>query len=791
MKDTNPGHTVLGFPFIHGRMPSKPGSLARYLPPIPDGVVTIWLAKNLPQVPVGEDLLSAQEKPWVLDPFGAAPRIVIEAARAGYRVLVAANNPIARFLVEMSANPPSEADLRSVLAELAAAHRGEERIEPTIRSLYETECGKCGQMVMAEAFLWEHGAQVPYARIYHCTHCGDYGERTATNADTARAAHFAATGLHRARALERVAPLNDPDRIHAEEALAAYLPRAIFALFTLINKLDGLTLTPNRRNYLIALLLTACDQANTLWSHPTARERPRQITIPPRFRENNVWLALEEGVHLWASSEPPLLITIWPQLPPPSGGICLFEGRLKDLGSLVRTETKSLIKVGAVMTALPRPNQAFWTLCALWTGWLWGREAAGPFKSVLRRRRYDWSWHTTALSATLSNLAPLIIPGTPLFGIIAETEPGFLTAAMTAADITGFNLQGISLSDDNGQAQITWQYSGQISEAIKSPSKQSLDQIAGQSAAYYLREKGEPADYIRMYTAALSGMAEANVLRYATALRSRPAISETQVSQESAEEASPADNFNQSQATIKEVLTYRGGFLRYGATDSAESGQWWLREDSQSNLPLADRVEAALMPFLGVKPNCTISDIEQALSVSFPGLLTADLELIQVCLDSYGEQTPPDSGRWHLRPQDDPVIRRADLEEVNRQLKELGERLGFSVEGQFPILWLEPDHQARYRFYPIASAVLGEIIFRSGSPPLRSLIVLPGGRANLVAYKLRRDPHLDQAIDAGWRFLKYRHLRWLLVNQILSREVLDDELERDPLTYTAPQMRFL
>jgi hypothetical protein len=93
------------------------------------------------------------------------------------------------------------------------------------------------------------------------------------------------------------------------------------------------------------------------------------------------------------------------------------------------------------MTALPRPNQAFWTLCALWTGWLWGREAAGPFKSVLRRRRYDWSWHTTALSATLSNLAPLIIPGIPLFGIIAETEPGFLTAVMTAADITGFNLQ--------------------------------------------------------------------------------------------------------------------------------------------------------------------------------------------------------------------------------------------------------------------------------------------------------------------------------------------------------------
>ena len=43
---------------------------------------------------------------WVLDPFGFSPRLALEAARAGYRVLVTVNNPITRFLLEMSARPP-------------------------------------------------------------------------------------------------------------------------------------------------------------------------------------------------------------------------------------------------------------------------------------------------------------------------------------------------------------------------------------------------------------------------------------------------------------------------------------------------------------------------------------------------------------------------------------------------------------------------------------------------------------------------------------------------------------
>ena len=108
--------------------------------------------------------------------------------------------------------------------------------------------------------------------------------------------------MARARVLERVAPLDDPDREYAEEAIQHYLPRTIYALGTLINRLDGLQISSDRRRALTALILSACDRGNTLWPHPTERPRPKQLSTPPQFREGNIWTALEEAIPLWAGT---------------------------------------------------------------------------------------------------------------------------------------------------------------------------------------------------------------------------------------------------------------------------------------------------------------------------------------------------------------------------------------------------------------------------------------------------------------------------------------------------------
>ena len=257
-----------GLVYLPGVGSQEPGPLSRYLPVVADGIAAAYLDRN------------AKMGGWVLDPFGAFPGMGFEMARLGYRVLVAVNNPVTRFIYETSADPPTLEEMRLALAELAAVRKGDERLENHLQSLYMTECSRCRKQVPAEAFIWEAAKSVPTGRIYHCD-CGEGGEYPATEADQARAAGFKLTdGLHRSRALEQVALPDDPDRVHVQAALKCYLPRAIYALITIINKLEGISLSPRLRRALQAVILVACDETNVLWSHPEERPRPTAVDHP-------------------------------------------------------------------------------------------------------------------------------------------------------------------------------------------------------------------------------------------------------------------------------------------------------------------------------------------------------------------------------------------------------------------------------------------------------------------------------------------------------------------------------
>ena len=160
--------------FITGSPPACDGPLSRFLPPLEDGIAADWLPPHAAQKPGS----------WVLDPFGTAPRLAVEAARAGYRVLVTANNPVSRFLLEMVAAPPTESELKAALADLAITKKGDERLETHLQSLYLTKCSNCGQETPARAFLWKKGDNSrPSPRRYNCPACGDGGEKPATDFD--------------------------------------------------------------------------------------------------------------------------------------------------------------------------------------------------------------------------------------------------------------------------------------------------------------------------------------------------------------------------------------------------------------------------------------------------------------------------------------------------------------------------------------------------------------------------------------------------------------------------------
>ena len=112
-----------------------------------------------------------------------------------------------------------------------------------------------------------------------------------------------------------------------------------------------------------------------------------------------------------------------------------------------------------------------------------------------------------------------------------------------------------------------------------------------------------------------------------------------------------------------------------------------------------------------------------------------------------------------------------------------GKGLRFSLERnespQRLILWHDSG-KAAYAFYLLASAMAGRILRQNPNPAELSLLVLPGGRSGLLAYKLNRDPGL-RSLAERWRILKFRNLRRLAGITALSRVRFEEELSGDPI----------
>ncbi len=726
--------------FIPGSTEALSFPLQRFYPPINRGVVQSWLAANV-----------ARDE-WVLDPFGASPQVALEAAQAGYKVLVAANNPITRFLLEMLAKPPKVEEFQAALADLASTRRGDERLEPHILDLYSSECPACKQMGFARAFIWEHGAKEPHGKLIHCEKCGHKDEHPVDEHDLEKASKFRRGGAHRARALERIASSNDPNRKHAAEALESYQPRAVYALFTILNRMDSLRSSQRHLALIQALMLVALDRGNNLWEHPSGRPRPKQLSNPPIFREHNIWHELEDAITLWSTFEQQIEITEWPNVPTNSGGISLFKGSFRKLADQLGE-----LRISKVVSALPRPNQAFWTLSALWSGWLWGRESIGSFGSVLRRRRYDWRWHTEALQANLGHLEKNLEKEGKIFALVGESEAGFNAAAIIAGNLSGLSLEGLSLRREKGQLQIHWK------KIDKLPAAENIDapQVATNAAIEVLNNRSEPSHYEHLYSAALIELSKARNMGI--------------------EVEDKWEIHSELKSSIEIGLSFRGGFLRYGGSShSLQIGQWWLNKENKLRSPLADRLEIALVRTLIRYPGLIYQEIDESLCKIFPGLLTPPSDLIDALLRSYAVFN---NDGWTIKADDQARSRRNDLAALRAVLSHLGKRLSYKSQGARNITWIGKDGKEEFHFHVIASGIISEIIFsKAHNRSTRKAIVVPGSRSQLILKKIARDPRLQQALAENWQIVKFRHIRRLAENESLTKESFLELLDLDPLS---------
>jgi len=735
-------------PFIPptGDQPDLP--LERFIPPLPQGIVSGWLKTSIPK------------GCWLLDPFCSTPLLSLEAARAGYKVLVTGNNPILNLLLETLAASPKIEEYKSALSELDIEKFGQTRLTIFLKSLYLSSCAVCGEQVTVKSFLWQKDSASPFAKIYSCPSCGDEGERPIAQADIEKLKQIGNTALHQSRALSRV-NIGDREALEgAQEALKSYISRPLFFISTILNRIEGLR-DEHKRSLLHALMLHVLDQGSSLWPWPSSRSRPRQLVVPPQFRENNLWLALEESLQLLTNFNESVKIYHWPDSPE-SQGICLFPGRFRSLEQLPST-----IDIKAVISVFPRPVQAFWTLSAVWSGWIWGKEAVIPLKSALERTRYDWNWLTLGLISTYTAIVKNLKKDVSFFGIISELESGFLAAVINGLDGSGLALNGLALRPSEDMAQITW-------NAPESPPgrKQINPETECQHGISSLfNATSEPQSYVSVFSAGLSSMAFEKCL---------PAASDGSI----------VTRLKSIQSTIQNCFNDRL-FLHPLEKKSLENeNAFWLLTNQEKfpTITLSDRIELQMLQLLQERKSIDYFELENFLCNAFPGLITPSSQLLDEILTSYAESVDDQREIWVLKPQDTLQKRRIDIVSVKELVSKIAMSMGFGTHVGDSLIWVTSDGTPLYQFFPITTTVISQIINgkRSGLPPNRSIILLPGSRSRLLSYKLLQNKHLSLAVEQGWRFVKFRYLHKLAEEEKLTLQRWEAVLDLDPPSLDEP-----
>ena len=131
--------------------------------------------------------------------------------------------------------------------------------------------------------------------------------------------------------------------------------------------------------------------------------------------------------------------------------------------------------------------------------------------------------------------------------------------------------------------------------------------------------------------------------------------------------------------------------------------------------------------------------------------------------------------------------RRTELKDIAGLIEAIGRRLEYATRKQDRMYLWEQNSRIERIFTILASALIGRAISETPYPPEQTVIVIPGGRAALVAYKTQRDPSLAARMKL-YKVVKYRLLRTLIDLPVLTRETFEEQVAGDPLENSKSQL---
>lgn len=733
---------VQPLPYVFSPRDEKHFPLSRYLPPYYPGMAARLL--NGETVPPS----------LVLDPIGASPRALLELGES-FRVIVNCSNPILAFLIAFLSKELTSANFQAAMAEISTLKRGDERLEEHLKSLYLTRCSKCRQLVQAEYFLYRRGESAPFARSYQCPSCGEGGQTATTTEDLERLVTIQRSyPMHRSRAFARASTGSEDNTSLVNEVLNLYPPRALYFLFTLLNKIEALKLTQLQKEAIDALLLAALDAGHSLNPWPENQEPPRTLAQPEVCIEKNLWQVMEASIEEWTKATRPAAFYDWPIIPQ-DHGITLHRGRMRDLLSDGNDALPD-----AVCSVIPRPYAAFWTFSAVWSTWLWGKELTAGYLGILERRRFDWLWHSTALQSAFSSATKLMKDKSPVFTILTEPFTGLTNAVFNAASASSWSLSGIACAGESLPFQCKW--SSESSPTVAG--KCNTQRIIRDAIRKLLMDAGEPQRYTLLHAGVMATIANHHCLpQDIDQLR--------------------GENPAQISKEIQTIFT-DPKFLRHLGSSSSEpeTGSWWLAQLDELPESTSDRAEHDVVEYLRQQKEVRFDEVMEHLCSQFTGFLSPANSDASAILASYAKLNAS-LERWVLNEHDFAQKRAQDVIHIQKMAVETGRKLGYQVTGENPIDLVEIDTGSiAFRLFISTTAQVGELARLPMPEDCQYVFLFPGSRAALIKWKIDHNDLVSEITARNWHFLKFRTMRHLAVRPDLSRELWALLIDSDPIS---------
>jgi len=713
----------------------------------------------------------------VLVPYCQGPAVVREIIAARRRVLALNFDPLLVLAVQAELSPLPARELDAAVARLGDSLKQGIPLRHYLERLYATTCPACLRPVVADYFIWDRDQGTPVAKSLRCGACAWDGRAAVEAEDLERLAQTPARGMHYHYILDRVAPHPEGDalRPRVEMLLELYSSRNLYALAELSLKIEALFPAGPLQRALKVLLLDCLDRCSALAPLPDSMARRRGLARPGRYLERNVWRTFEEAASRWqALAGRPLMGLIDSlaefQAAGEAGAGFVGQALVRDLSRLLPPRSMRLI-----LTSPPPLDSAAWSLSYLWGAWLLGAEAAEPLRPLLRQRTPDPAWYARVMAGSLRTLGSLLREEGRLVLVLTGQRPALVEALLLAAGQARLGVAALVQCGADYRLELTPALRPEalggalqtVVPASPEPLEAQVRRVATEAAVETIRARGEPTPWESLHAAIYCRLAEAGLpARAAETEREGPA---------------PLDLVAQAVGAALESPA----FVLLPADGQVEK-LWWLAGWGQASLPqvppLSDRVEEAAWQVLHDALALTEADFSRAVYARFPGRLTPDAALVAACLASYGCQPTP--GYWQLRAEDLPQARQGERRAIIEHLLALGRRLGYQAAPwePFDAAWFK-GAEVCTAFVVRWRAAVGEALALSdrlqGATPY---LVVPGGRAALVSYKLAHNPLWQQAVDqAGWGFIKYRHVRQLAAQPEVDEYALRTIVGLDPI----------